>query len=649
MYTIYMKEENDMSRFKPGSNLTILNTMYTRPRKDESGHKKKDYLTLVYKDLDTGTKYHKTIYEPKYTYYVIKPEFLKPYPQFFIEKDKVEPVTVKYSGLNLDIAKRIGCEDQFFENIRNNQAGMNRMVHFNPMLMSSDIGIEAFYRMEFDRTYKNEVFTPTKAYLDIETDIYYINNRFPLPGECPINAVSLVMENNKTQYEFLLKDKTNPHTYEFENYVSANNFGEEFRSFLIDNVGGINKAKKYKIYDYDFKIIFFDSEIQLIQAVFNVINMYQPDFVLAWNMAFDIPFFIERIRNLGFNPIDIICHPDFKEKECTYFVDQKHLNERAERTDFAKISSYSVYLDQMIQFASRRKGQSAFTEFKLDTIGNQMAGVKKLDYHHITENLGDLPRLDYKVFVMYSMMDTFVQKCIEECTGDINYVLNKSILNSTEYGRVHRQTVYLANRAAMFFYNEGYILGNNVNRMNDKGEKYEGAYVADPVLVANTPKEKVLYDDGSVSVINVAKNALDYDYKALYPSEMIEHNIAPNTQIGMIQMPEKIYQNENLRNNPKFVRSGDFVEHFASHNWLEVCKRYLNLASYEEMIQDIFEYIDKSEIPYNRVYGITGLPKVLFHTNKKSESKDKILNESFEYKQIPDQSSDYIKKLESNM
>ena len=31
-----------------------------------------------------------------------------------IEKDKVEKVSVKYSDLNLDIAKRIGCEDQFF-------------------------------------------------------------------------------------------------------------------------------------------------------------------------------------------------------------------------------------------------------------------------------------------------------------------------------------------------------------------------------------------------------------------------------------------------------------------------------------------------------------------------------------------------------
>ena len=639
-----------MSQFKPGDNISILNTSYTRPSKDENGKKIKDYITLVYKDLDTGTKYHKTIYEPKFDYYVIKPDFIKPYPQFFIEKDKVEKVSVKYSDLNLDIAKRIGCEDQFFENIRNGQAYMNKMVHFNPMVMSSDIGIEAFYRMEFDKTYRNEVFTPTKGYLDIETDIWYINNRFPQPGECPINAVSLIIENNNTLYEFLLRDNTNPLIAEFENYIANNNFIEEFRNFVIENVGGEDRAKKFKVYDLNYKIIFFDSEIQLIQAVFNVINILQPDFVLAWNMAFDIPFFIERIRNLGYDPKQFMCHPDFKEKECMYYIDQVHLNEKAERTDFAKISSYSVFLDQMIQFASRRKGQSAFTEFKLDTIGNQMAGVKKLDYHHITENLGDLPRLDYKTFVMYSMFDTIVQKCIEESTGDINYVLNKAILNSTEYGRVHRQTVYLANRAAMFFWNEGYIIGNNVNRMNDKGEKYEGAYVADPVLVADTPKETIHYTDGTSMVVNVCKNALDYDYKALYPSETMENNIAPNTQIGMINMPNQIYAYENLRKSEKFVRSGDFIEHFASHNWLEVCRRYLNLASFEEMINDIFEYLDKYEIPQNRVYGITGLPKVFFHTDKRIEKKDELLNKEFKYIEYPKEDSDeYMKALEQKI
>lgn len=61
---------------------------------------------------------------------------------------------------------------------------------------------------------------------------------------------------------------------------------------------------------------FFDEEIELIDAVFKDINEEQPDFVLAWNMAFDIPYLIARIENLGYKPEDIICHPDFVHKSC---------------------------------------------------------------------------------------------------------------------------------------------------------------------------------------------------------------------------------------------------------------------------------------------------------------------------------------------
>jgi hypothetical protein len=56
----------------------------------------------------------------------------------------------------------------------------------------------------------------------------------------------------------------------------------------------------------------------------------------------------------------------------------------------------------MIHFASRRKGQSAFKRFNLDTIGQTVAKVKKLDYSHITKNIAELPWKDYKIFIMYN-------------------------------------------------------------------------------------------------------------------------------------------------------------------------------------------------------------------------------------------------------
>ena len=140
------------------------------------------------------------------------------------------------------------------------------------------------------------------------------------------------------------------------------------------------------------------------RSYINYINNLKPDFVLAWNMAFDIPYIIQRIVNLGYNPKDIMCHPDFKYKEVSYMIDERNKFNYEERNDFAKISSYSVYLDQMIHFASRRKGQAAIANYRLDYIGQITCGVKKLDYSHITEKLSELPYKDYETFVFYNII-----------------------------------------------------------------------------------------------------------------------------------------------------------------------------------------------------------------------------------------------------
>ena len=583
-------------KYAEGANLTILNCRYNFPFKDEDGKRHADTMEVVYKNNDTGEKEMKIVKSPLFTFYTIKDEYVKPYGQLFIEEEHTIPHTVKYSDHMLEIAKILGRADEFYDNIRSGNARLNRRMHEDPRLMASDIPIEVFYRMEFNRKYKNDICNVTKAYLDIETDIRYIDNRFPEPGECPVNAISLLIEENNTIYTFLLRDKRNPKIDEFINYMNSVDFIGEFKSFLVQNVGGPKKLEKLGLDKLKFNISFFDSELELITSCFNVINITKPDFVLAWNMSFDMPFLIERLRVLGVNPEDVICHPDFKRKVCKYIIDTHNTHEPAKKSDKASISSYSVYLDQLIQFAARRKNQSAFKEFKLDYIGDIIAGCKKLDYHYITPNLGDLPYIDYKIFVMYNMMDVLVQKAIEEKTGDINFVFNSAILNSTEYHKIFKNTAYLANKLAMFLREDGYIVGNNLNRSNENKEAYEGAFVADPVRNMDKNKVKLLFPNMRSVTINLVRNVLDFDYKALYPSETDEHNIAPNTQIGKIIMPTTIWDGENDRKSEIFERSGDFLEHFSSHNWLQIGHRYLKLATYSEMLEDIYEYFTKFDL-----------------------------------------------------
>lgn len=586
-----------ISGYSDGSDLTIMNCKYHGPKKDmETGKYSKDNMIVVFKDNATGKKHHRIIYEPEYTFYRKADEDMVGYNEFFIDKDKVVPITCKYKDLDKTIAESVGQLNVFYDNIKCGNRGANKRFHLDERIFGSDIHINNYYRKIFSEKYINNITPIDKCYLDIEVDGTYTNRDFPLPGEVPVNAVSIMVDKENTLYTFLLRDQKNPLIAKFEESLSTYDFIGEFKAFLENNVGGWKKMHKFKLKDIKYKIIFFDEEIDLIENVFRIINIKQPDFVLAWNMAFDIPYIIARLENLGVDPKEVLCHPDFKEKYCTYFFDEENRSDYEQRGDFADISSYSVYLDQLIQFASRRKGQSAFESVRLDDIGYAICGVRKLSYKHITQNIAELPYLDYKTFVMYNMMDVLVQKCIEEMAGDINYVFSKAISNDTMYQKVHRQTVYLANRAiSSFMKNNNVIAGNNANKFNKKPEeKFPGAFVAPPTLVSDTAKVKI----GGIP-IRVYKNANDFDYKRLYPSIAQEFNTAPNTQIGMIQIPEQIYKYENPNNDETFSRAGMYVEDLASKNYLLFCHRWLNMGNYREVYDDIVEYFTNVKTPNN--------------------------------------------------
>jgi DNA polymerase elongation subunit (family B) len=605
-----------ISGYKDGSDLTIMNAMYHYGRKDDSGKFKKDNMTIVFKDNVTGKKDCRTIYEPTYTYYKAKDDVQIDHNLFFIESEKTIPITTPFKDLEKSIAEQTGQLDSFYDNIKCGNRRANRMLHLNERIFGSDLNINNYYRKKFGQIYKNDITPINKSYLDIEANIKHMRGDFPEPGECPINALSILVDKTNTLYTFVLREHDNPLIKKFEEGLPKSDFVKRFKELLQKTVGGYKKLVGFKLDKLNVKLIFFDDELDMLTNAFRLINITQPDFVLAWNMGFDMPYIIQRLINLGVDPKEIICHPDFSEKFCEYFVDEQHKSVIEQRGDYADIASYSVYLDQMIQFGSRRKGQSAFGSFKLDDIGEAVCKVNKLSYKHITTDLAELPYLDFETFIMYNMMDVIVQKCIEEKTGDVNYVFSKAIANSTMYQKAHRQTVYLANRAVTsFLTNNDVIAGNNVNKFNEKPtEKYAGAFVADPIKVSDVPKVKI----NGVPVM-VYKNANDFDYKRLYPSITQEFNMAPNTQVGMIEIPNTIYAGENPNNDPKFSRAGAYVEDLASRNYLDFCKRWLNLGGYREVYDDIVEYFTMKKTPSNGTMDLKlsmGIRDIAFRLHK---------------------------------
>lgn len=580
------------SIYPEGSDITIMNTFYSYP-KYEDGHKvHDDFIILIYKDNNTGKKHSKTIWKPEYTYYKTKdPNDIPNYNQLFIERDRVEPVCVPFTKLEESIAEVTGKTEFYKRNLELRQKSANRRLHMEPGIFYSDANIENHYRFKFSNTYTNDIRKIYKGFFDIEVDGKWSNYDFVQMGECAINCVSFYDEKTDKVYVFILKDDRNPLIEEFEKEIYDGTFGfKEIHEFVEENVNGPEMMEKYGLTNTQFSLQFYEYEIELIKDLFATMHRCSPDFIEGWNSsAFDIEYIIARIYELGYEPADIMCDQSFEIKVVRNYVDQKNINMAPERGDFTFISGLPVFIDQMIQYASRRKAKwGSITSVKLDDIGLKEAGVRKLDYSHITKSVTELPWLDFKTFVLYNIMDVIVQKCIETKTQDLEYIFAKCVVNNTVYNKGHRQTVYLINRMAADWYKMGYIIGNNCNRENEKPPKFVGALVSDPLKTDDYSKLKI-----GGRAIWVCDNLVDFDFRALYPSVIAEFNIAPNTQIGRIEIDEKIYDNENVYNEEHYSRGGEFVENLVTDNTIEFSHRWFKLANFEEFIQDMDEYYEK--------------------------------------------------------
>jgi hypothetical protein len=177
----------------------------------------------------------------------------------------------------------------------------------------------------------------------------------------------------------------------------------------------------------------------------------------------------------------------------------------------------------------------------------------------------------------------------------------KCLSNFTRYDKCHRQTVYLTNRATQEFYNQGFIIGNNCNKFAGEKDKYVVALVGEPKNNNDYSKVKI-----NGRPINVARNADDFDYKSLYPSEDLQNNIGINTQIGIVKIEQQVFKDDDKNN----IRGGHFLEDMYSDNIIEFCSRWLHFAGYMECMQDIYEYFTQ----------VTRTMQVMYYLNHQREA-----------------------------
>ena len=408
------------------NNIMFLETIYHYPNKER---KYKDSLDIIYKDLTTGEKHILTIDEPEMEIYFTKEEFKNfQHNKSFSPLNETECHRAKYKDLPFYIAKQAG--EEYLTYIKQKIETRNRYainnLHKYRYVFGSDYNIENWYRIQWLLNYHNDKPKPiTKTYLDIEVDSIEVVG-FPKDGECPINAITLIDETTNTCFTFLLENKNNPQIEEFKKDID--NFIEELHNTFDESYGKLN----YNIYMYE-------DESELLIDTFKLINTLKRDFLMIWNIGFDVPYMIARMKELDLDPKEVMCHPDFNIKELMFVKDMRNFKV-ANKGDYFKISSYTVFLDQMIVYASLRKGGSELRSNALTYVAEKEISDKKLDYAE-DGNIKTLPYRNYKKFVMYNIKDVLLQLGIERKVNDIDNVYQRSYTNATTYKKVFRQTV----------------------------------------------------------------------------------------------------------------------------------------------------------------------------------------------------------------
>lgn len=563
----------------------LLNVFYHRPDWESPG--KHDYASIVFKDVNTGRKWIQTIEDPRYMMYIVKPQYrdYTHYPSY-MQLDRCDQKIVKFKNIINEIIKVGGKKlADYKEWCNKNNKSAKKNLHHYPYVLATDYPYTNYFRCEWMLHYHDYdmQYSLTKVFADIEVDGIDAPG-FPTADICPINAVAVVDAETKTVHSFLLRNPENPLIEQFERNLP--NFIDKCHKTFDESYGELN-----------YEIHMYDTEIDMITEVFRLFNTLARDFILFWNMAFDIPYFIDRIKALGHDPMKIMCDPEFIRDELYYRKDHRHHDFKT-KNDVFTCTSKSVYLDQMSQYIKIRKARSELKTVRLNAIAKAELNDEKLDYSD-EANIKTLPYENYELFVLYNIKDTLLQYGIEMKTHDIDNVFQRSLINATQYESAFSQTILLKNRAYLSYYKQGFIIGNNNNIDygnrgfdNDAADKDEdedeegfaGALVGDPML-----NEKVGVEILGRPSKFIFSRVIDYDFSSMYPNITITHNIGTVPMIGKIQL-EGFGQYNTDPDNVFYDEGQVFLEDYLSKDYSFIGNRYFGLPTGEELIKEFGQY-----------------------------------------------------------
>lgn len=249
---------------------------------------------------------------------------------------------------------------------------------------------------------------------------------------------------------------------------------------------------------------------------------FTPDIVTGWNIEFfDLPYLVNRITNLLGRKEACKLSPFGMLEEKTIEIHGND-NQTFVPAGINVLDYFNLY--KKFKFAQQEN-------YKLETIAKvEKLPIMKLDYKEQGyKNLDDLYKRNFELFIDYNIQDTTVVDLLEEKLKFIELVVTFAYDAKVNYN----DTLTTVRPWDVIIHN--YLLDRAIvvpqNTKKEFPGELMGGYVKDPK-------------------IGMSKWVVSFDVNSMYPMNIIQYNISPETYLGRVEHRDWPLQ-QNLLTRPE--------------------------------------------------------------------------------------------------
>ena len=346
-----------------------------------------------------------------------------------------------------------------------------RIIEYMDQLSFSDR--ELIFGYHFPRTY----------FVDIEVEV---TDSFPEPSKAPNPVTAICIVTPEKQCIVLA-------TKDLDNKTQS-----KIQKQMDDHFKDIDD-------DFTFTFKCFKSEYDML-STFMMSFVQKFPMMTGWNyIKFDWQYIINRCKKLG---VDI--------------GSASPLGRNFGRDEFPCHVGVMDYLDI---YAKWDRTVDIKEDFKLDTVGEAVVGIKKVKYEGTIQ---DMYENDYPKYIFYNVIDTALVFLIHQKIKTMDIALTIAHMTQISIFKAASPVAITEALLAREFLTRNLVMAKDPKAPPSKREQFEGAYVKEPIT-------------------GMHNAVAAFDFASLYPSIMRQMNVSPESFKKKVT-PEKRKEEEGENN-----------------------------------------------------------------------------------------------------